>query len=366
MARVLSNPRIMLLSFPLEYQRVENQLMSLDPLIKQEREYLRNLVARIVTQRPHIILVERNVSRLALEYLMEANIAVARNVKPEVINAVARVTQADVISSMDKLALEPRLGRCGTFRVQTFVHSMIPGRRKTFMRFEGCAQDLGCTLVLRGGSIDVLSRIKKIVDTMVLIVHSAKLEDHLLRDELVVPAGLDQARPPTYTACSDLDDVAPELFLNDLDAQDRERVSNDISRALNPYQKTALSGSPWVQYPPPYPLARMSEEDRRVTALRRLREYEEAEQRIQEVEQVREEEEKVEREREQEREREKEKEKELEVEKGEETSTISVSSSTASLQSLTQYVFLPLFSGPPHVSPKMARRCLRVFHPLQI
>lgn len=283
MARHLSNPRVMLCSFPLEYQRVEGQLMSLEPVIKQESEYLRNLVARIVALRPHVVLVERNVSRLALEYLMAANIAVARNVKPEMIAAVARVTQADIVSSMDKLVAEPRLGRCATFRVQTFVHSLIPGRRKTFMRFEGCAHELGCTLILRGGPLDVLAKVKRIVDMMVLVVYSAKLEGHLLADELVLPSPpLALAKSPTYAEIAE--DIAPELFLNNLKAQDRERVSHDITKALDPYQSTALSASPWVQFPPPYPLARMREEDRRVTALRRLREYEETEQIIHEEE----------------------------------------------------------------------------------
>ncbi|KAL8278325.1 hypothetical protein RQP46_009217 [Phenoliferia psychrophenolica] len=291
MSRHLANPRVMLFSFPLEYQRVEGQLMSLDPLIKQESEYLRNLVARIVAQRPHIVLVERNVSRLAVEYLVEAGIAVARNVKPDMIAAVARATQADVVSSMDKLALEPRLGRCQTFRVQTFVHALIPGRRKTFMRFEGCNQELGCTLILRGGPMHVLAKVKRIVEMMILVVYSAKLEGHLLADELVLAPSreLSLRHQKSPRLPSEVD--APELSLNNLQAQDRERVSKDIAAALDPYQSIALSASPWVKFPPPYALARMSDEDRRVTALRRLREYEETEQIIHEEESSRQEQE---------------------------------------------------------------------------
>lgn len=276
MARHLSNPRVMLFSFPLEYQRVENQLMSLEPLLTQEKEYLRNLVQRIAAQRPHVVLVQRNVSRLALEYLMENGIAVARNVKVEAINAVARATQADTISSMGELASEPRLGRCGTFRVQTFVHSLIPGKRKTFMRFEGCSKDLGCTLLLRGGSMEVLTKVKKIVDTMVLVIYNAKLEGYLFRDELLfaAPTSKEEEEGDKTTSA---DDGSTNLLAG-LVEQNRDRISKDIARSLRPYESTALSGSPGVHFSPPYPLARMSEEDRRVTALRKLREYEETEQ----------------------------------------------------------------------------------------
>ena len=285
MPRNLVNPRIMLFSFPLEYQRVETQLMSLEPLLKQEREYLRNLVARIVAQRPHLILVERNVSRLALEYLMEANVAVARNVKPEVIQAISRATQADVITSMDKLALEPRLGRCATFRVQTFVHSMIPGRRKTFMRFEGCSKELGGTLLLRGGTMEVLKKVKSILETMVMVVYNVKLEGYLLRDELVLPVVvINPTRRPSIAPAVVTDKEKMEddgnvtTTLHTIAAQEQERTSQQIAQALRPYQSTALSTSPYVRFPAPYPLASMCEVDNTMIALRAMREYEETEQ----------------------------------------------------------------------------------------
>lgn len=276
MIRQMANPRIMLLALPLEYQRVENQLMSLEPLLKQEKEYLYNLVQRIAALRPHILLVEKNVSRLALEYLMARHIAVARNVKRDAIDAISRATQADVITSIDKLALEPRLGRCGTFRVQTFVHSMIPGQRKTFMRFEGCSKDLECTILLRGGPMDVLAKIKKILDTMIIVVYNAKLEGYLFRDEILYARDQSGAARPQRRQAST--DGSGTLLLDELQVPEQERISQDVAKALKPYEAAALSGSAFVHFPPPYPLARMSEEDRRVKALRRLREYEETEQ----------------------------------------------------------------------------------------
>lgn len=105
-----SNPRILLLTFALEYQRVENEFISLGPLLAQEKEHLRNLVARVAAVKPDIVLVQKTVSRLALEFLLEAGIAVAYNIKPSVIEAMSRCTSADIISSIDKLALSPRLG----------------------------------------------------------------------------------------------------------------------------------------------------------------------------------------------------------------------------------------------------------------
>lgn len=151
MQRSVRTPRIMLVTFPLEFHRVEGQYMHFGQIVRQEKEYLGNLASRIAALRPHVVLVEQSVSRLALDALAQSKIAVARSVKPSAIQTIARMTQGDVFSSMDKLALEPRLGHCTQFRIRTYDHPLIPGRRKTYMRFEGCSRDMGCTIILRGG-----------------------------------------------------------------------------------------------------------------------------------------------------------------------------------------------------------------------
>jgi 1-phosphatidylinositol-3-phosphate 5-kinase len=297
MHRHLANPRIMLLTFPLEYQRVENQLMSLDPIIKQEREYLRNLVGRIVAQRPHVVLVEKNVSRLALEYLTEANVSVAKNVKPSVISALHRATQADIISSMDKLALEPRLGRCGTFRTQTYVHPLIPSKRKTSMRFEGCSREMGGTILLRGADWDTLKKVKNIMDFMVLVVFSVKLETFFLWDQRVMFLSPKTYFPPslagcegtngelaTTDSCSIPEDETPTKDM--VTEVNQKQLSDRISGALKPYLTASISSSPCVTYPPPYPLLRMYEWNLRLSELRRLRDEGEALQILREEQQA--------------------------------------------------------------------------------
>ena len=47
----------------------------------QEREYLRNFVCRLEELQPDVILVERAVSRVALELLLKTKIVVVANVK---------------------------------------------------------------------------------------------------------------------------------------------------------------------------------------------------------------------------------------------------------------------------------------------
>ncbi|ORY28463.1 hypothetical protein BCR39DRAFT_534797 [Naematelia encephala] len=311
MPRRLVNPRIMVVTFPLDYHRVDNQFMSLDPILAQEKDYLRLLTRRIVDVRPHIVLVERSASRIALDYLLEANIAVARSVKLSAIHQVARCTQADVVASMDRLALEPRLGRCAEFQIQSFEHELIPGRRKTLMRFEGCHRDYGCTIIIRGGDLATLRKVKVITDFMSLVAYHLKNEIILYNDEHNIypphpPLSpeyeelLQTLQSDKWTAHSDdsqqSDDEkdedssdtpsTPKAHVEDeeraLERRQARMLTRDIALSLEPYLRTILSASAAIRFPPPVPLAKMAELDRTLNHLRLSRDEDEAAQILQE------------------------------------------------------------------------------------
>ncbi|KAG0232821.1 1-phosphatidylinositol-3-phosphate 5-kinase [Actinomortierella wolfii] len=249
MSRTLHSPRILILTFALEYQRVENHFISLGPIWDQEKEYLHNLVARIVAFRPHVIVVEKTISRLALEMLLKNNVAVIYNVKPEVCNAIAHCTGADIIVSFDKLVKEPRLGKCGLFTVKTYVHELISNKRRSYIFFQDCPKDRFCTLVLRGGSLETLNRIKKIVRLMVRVSYNLKLETSLMKDEFAMTSAL--ADPKVDDESDESDDLG-----------DPER--NKLQRMLRPYKQTILSASPLVRFEPPFLLTRMIEDEEKL------------------------------------------------------------------------------------------------------
>jgi 1-phosphatidylinositol-3-phosphate 5-kinase len=189
MPRTIPHPKILIITFALEYAR-HQQLMSLEPVIRQEREFLENLVSRISALRPNLLLVEKNVAGLALELLDKASIATTYNVKPSVLEAVSRCTRTKIITSMDKLLTTPaHTGQCCSFDLKTYVHH---GRKKTYMYISGCPKELGCTIVLRGADNDVLTKVKRITEFMVYVVYNLKLETYLMRDEFAhIPASSD-------------------------------------------------------------------------------------------------------------------------------------------------------------------------------
>ncbi|KAH7906473.1 hypothetical protein BJ138DRAFT_1071661 [Hygrophoropsis aurantiaca] len=298
MSRFQRNPRVMLVTFPLEFHRVEGQYVHFGQILRQEKEYLGNLASRIAALRPHVVMVEKSVSRIALEALAKHNITVARAVKPSAVQFVARMTQGDVFSSMDKLALEPRLGHCARFRVQTFDHPLITGRRKTYMRFEGCNRDMGCTIILRGGDSDTLRRIKKVTRFLTFIVRNLKLETHLWKDSVITLPSLSAEAIPVTRQQADGDETpalvpssvsmvqlmineepkdagggapgdSPEEDLPDADA-DRLRLSKRIQQSLEPYTKTFISVSATLRFPPPQPIRRMKDLDDELSRAQRV------------------------------------------------------------------------------------------------
>ncbi|XP_072117634.1 1-phosphatidylinositol 3-phosphate 5-kinase isoform X3 [Mobula birostris] len=185
----IKNPKILLLKCSIEYlYREETKFTCIDPIVLQEREFLKNYVQRIVDVRPNLVLVEKTVSRIAQDMLLENGITLVINVKPNVLDRVSRVTQGDLVMSMDQLLTKPRLGTCHKFYLQPF--QLPSGHTKTLMFFEGCAQHLGCTVKLRGASEYELARVKEILIFMVCVAYHSQLELSFLMDEFAMPPSL--------------------------------------------------------------------------------------------------------------------------------------------------------------------------------
>ncbi|KAI0549631.1 hypothetical protein F4679DRAFT_545952 [Xylaria curta] len=201
MRRRMSNPRVVIISFPIEYQRHQHHFMSLQPVIEQEREFLKQLVNRIIALRPQLVLTEKSVSGLALQFLSEANIAVAYNVKPSVLSAVSRCLETEIISSVDMLALPPnqfQTGKSTGFEVKTFINEEVPGGKKTYIFLSSNEEELGCTIALRGATTSILAKLKHITEFMVYVVYNLKLESCLMRDSFIqLPTTEDLSGNPT-------------------------------------------------------------------------------------------------------------------------------------------------------------------------
>ncbi|PWY78520.1 hypothetical protein BO94DRAFT_537712 [Aspergillus sclerotioniger CBS 115572] len=277
MPRSIPQPKILIIAFPLEYARHQQHFMSLEPVIRQEREFLENLVSRIAALRPNLLLVEKNVSGLALELLEKANIATAYNVKSSVLEAVSRCTQTRIITSMDKLVTTPVHSDCGSFDVKTYLYN---GRKRTYMYLSGCRKELGCTIVLRGGDSNVLAKVKRITEFMTYVVYNLKLETCLMRDEFAQMPTLSEAETEKKTdAEHDSSEKATGALTKDtvVGTDPASEVPDDVPMPtyyediVRDHETKVLSASPFVKFEPPYLLMRAREMERRLAYLKRLR-----------------------------------------------------------------------------------------------
>lgn len=120
---------------------------SLDPVIMQEAEYLKNIVSKIASCKPDIVVVQHSVARIAQEFFRRARITLMYNIKFSVAKRIARATQAANVVSVDGQIIRPKLGHCGSFRTETV--KLLNGQQKSLAYFEGCEPNLCCSVVLR-------------------------------------------------------------------------------------------------------------------------------------------------------------------------------------------------------------------------
>ncbi|CAG0896870.1 unnamed protein product [Darwinula stevensoni] len=177
----LIDPQVLLLGSAIMYQRDESKLVSLEPLILQEYEYLRKVVAKIMSFGADIIIVEKNVSRVAQDLLKDSGVTLIYNMKPSVMERISRSTRADIVPSIDAQIAQPDLGICHNFFIKTF--SLDSGLKKTLMFYDGCAPHLGVSVILRGGTLQELKRVKRVLLFMILAAYNFKLEQSFLIDE---------------------------------------------------------------------------------------------------------------------------------------------------------------------------------------
>ncbi|XP_047360824.1 1-phosphatidylinositol 3-phosphate 5-kinase isoform X1 [Vespa velutina] len=199
MNAMIAHPKILLLQCGLMYQRVEGKLLSLEPVMMQENEYLGHTVARITALGPDIVLVHRSVSRLAQDRLRECGVTLILNVKLSVLERIARCTGANIVKTVDAhISARYMLGTCKKFYLRNFPDDQ--SGIKTLMYFEGCANaHLGSTILLRGGSLPELKKVKNVTSMMIFAAYSWRLEKSFLMDEF--------ARPPSPKDNSFLDET---------------------------------------------------------------------------------------------------------------------------------------------------------------
>jgi len=197
MRRKIENPRILLLDCPLEYKKGESQtnveITNTDDwntMLRMEEEYVENMCMEIIAFQPDIVITEKGVSDLAQHYLQKAGITAFRRLRKTDNNRVARATGATIVSRTDEIQ-ESDIGTgCGLFEMKKIGDEW-------FCFLDECKDPKACTIILRGGSKDVLNEIERNLHDAMEVVRNVVYDPKLLpgggATEMAVSMGLRRA-----------------------------------------------------------------------------------------------------------------------------------------------------------------------------
>lgn len=183
MRRFIKDPRVILLDCPLEYKKAEsmtNVEMSKEEdfaeILRQEEEEVAKLCHSIMKFNPDVVITEKGVSDIAQHYLMKQNISVIRRIRKTDNNRIARVSGAVIVNRPEELQ-ECDVGtRCKVFEIK-----LVGDEYYTFM--EECEDPKACSILLRGGTKDVLNEIERNLQDAMSVARN------IIIDPRLVPGG---------------------------------------------------------------------------------------------------------------------------------------------------------------------------------
>ncbi|XP_037956790.1 putative 1-phosphatidylinositol 3-phosphate 5-kinase [Teleopsis dalmanni] len=225
MATRVDQPRILLLQCPIVYERIEGKFVSISTVLLQEKEYLSNMCARIMSFKPNVVLVHKNVAGIAQDILRSKDITLVLDVKLSVMERLARTLQCDIVPSIESNITKPKLGLCDAFYINSYSDGS--GTSKTLMFFEKLKCPRGYTCLLRGGNNKELALVKKVASFLVYARYNWRLEMSFLLDEYAQPL---TPKPPIFDSKEPTpeDENANTCIMKDDEPQLRSGISKQI------------------------------------------------------------------------------------------------------------------------------------------
>ena len=160
----LSNANLLLVQDSISYHRTD-KFVSITNLHLVEEEFVKNICNKVKALKPDLILVGHNVCRLAQDILSEAGICVIQNVKEKNLRRISRLFNTPLLTSLGSMINIPQLGTCETYQSQFFEHQ---GKNLIYLEGGSLLKKWGCCIVLRGGSLKELVKVKRIMRQIML------------------------------------------------------------------------------------------------------------------------------------------------------------------------------------------------------
>ncbi|XP_034198007.1 T-complex protein 1 subunit gamma-like [Prunus dulcis] len=161
MRRKIFNQRIILLDWPLEFKKGENQtnaeLLKEEDwgvLLQLEEEYIERLCVQILKFKPDVVITEKGLSDLACHYFSKAGVSGMRRLRKTDNNRIAKACGAVIVNRPDELQQSDVGTGAGIFEVKKIGDEF-------FAFIVDCKEPKACTVLLRGPSKDLLNEVER-------------------------------------------------------------------------------------------------------------------------------------------------------------------------------------------------------------
>eukprot|EP01084_Bolivina_argentea_P159526 277819_1 len=230
MRRYILNPRIICLDIPMEYNKGESQTNieitkeeDFEAYLKIEEDYIEKFCRKLISLKPDVVVTEKGCSDLAQHYLMKAGITVLRRMRKTDNTRLAKCSGATIGHRVDLLTEKDIGTKCGEYCVKQIAN-------ETFSFFHKCKQPKACSIILRGGSKDVLQEMDRNLQDAMCVTRNILLNPKILpgggATEMAVSVKLNQnankidgVQAYPYRAVADALEIIPRTLIQNCGKQ---------------------------------------------------------------------------------------------------------------------------------------------------
>ena len=169
MPRVIKDAKILLLNSPLEIEKTEFEAkISIDRpeqmrmFLDEETNMIRTMVKKIEKTGANIVICQKGIDDVALDYLAKAGISAVKRVKESDINALGKATGARSVTNLDDLTSQD-LGFA-----QLVEEKKIETDKWVFI--EKCKNPKALSILIRGGSERVVDEAERSMHDALMVV----------------------------------------------------------------------------------------------------------------------------------------------------------------------------------------------------
>lgn len=168
----IENAKVLLVDFPLEYRKGENQMNiemhtgeAFTRALEVEEEQIEKMVELLVKCAPDVVVSEKGICDHAILLFKKHGVSAIRRVKKSENQRIALATGAKIVSRAEDASAHA-LGACGLFTVEKIGED-------DYCQFIKCKDPKACTVLLRGPSRDILNELERNLQDALAITRNA-------------------------------------------------------------------------------------------------------------------------------------------------------------------------------------------------